>query len=233
MQGANIIPAHGCGQKKGALVMKKTIPCLLIVCILSTVYAQYENGGVISAGVYEGYVECRSGLLVVDGGGADIIEMWRYSHLKVLSTSPFIAGYGGIWDIRLYGHMDYFGGQTEELSISGYATANLYGGRIDFISSYQKVFDVIVGWDEQGNPIFNTHIEMFVRDYEYNPTTMRLTGTWGDFTTFNIKLLDQSSDPRFDPAIDNIKFTIIPEPATILLLCFGGLLTCRKKELQF
>jgi len=215
-------------QKKGESAMKRIIPLTLLICCFSAVYAQYENGGLIPAGVYEGYVECRSGLLVVDGGGADIIEMWRYSHLKVLSTTPFIAGYGGIWDIRLYGHMDYFGGQTEELSISGYATANLYGGRIDYISSFQKVFDVIVGWDEQGNPIFNTHIEMFVRDYEYNPATQRITGTWEDYTTFNIKLLDQSSDPRFDPAIDNIKFTIVPEPASLVLLTLGTLLLRRK-----
>jgi len=207
--------------------MKSMIPFFLIVGCLSTVFAQYENGGVITG--YEGYVECRSGLLVVDGGGADIIEMWRYSHLKVLTTTPFVAGYGGIWDIRLYGHMDYFSGQTEELSMSGYATAKLYGGRIDYISSYQKVFDVIVGWDKQGKPIFNTHIEMFVRDYKYNPATMRITGTWEDYTTFNIKLLDQSSDPRYDPAIDNIKFTIIPEPVTFVLLILGGSLLRRMK----
>jgi len=214
-------------------MVKRTAPCLMLLFCFSIVSAQYENGGVITT--YVGDVDCLSGLLIVkNGGGASLLEMQNYSRLEVQSTSPL--GYlGGIDDIKLFGysHLDYYGGWTDELSMRNYSTAKLYGGRIDFISSYQKVFDVIVGWDEQGNPIFNAHIEMFVRDYEYNPTTMRLTGTWGDFTTFNIKLLDQSSDPRFDPAIDNIKFTIIPEPATILLLCFGGLLTCRKKELQF
>ena len=186
-------------------------------------------GGVITG--YEGYVECLSGLLVVDGGGADIIEMRNSSKLEVWSTTPFVAGYGGIWDIRLKNnsHLDYFGGQTEELSLRHYSTAKLYGGHIDYISSYQKVFDVIVGWDKQGKPIFNAHIEMFVRDYKYNPATMRITGTWEDYTTFNIKLLDQSSDPRFDPAIDNIKFTIIPEPASLILLALGGLVLRRKK----
>jgi len=209
--------------------MKSMIPFFLIVGCLSTVYAQYENGGVITT--YVGDADCLSGLLVVkNGGGASLLQIENYARLEVQATSPL--GYmGGIWDIKLFGHshMGYFGGQTEELSMRNYSTAKLYGGRIDYITSYQKVFDVIVGWDKQGKPIFNTHIEMFVRDYKYNPASMRITGTWEDYTTFNIKLLDQSSDPRFDPAIDNIKFTIIPEPATFVLLILGGSLLRRMK----
>jgi hypothetical protein len=209
--------------------MKRIIPFYLIVGCLSTVYAQYENGGVITT--YVGDVDCLSGLLVVkNGGGASLLEMQNTSRLEIQSTSPL--GYlGGIDDIRLKhnSHLDYYGGWTDELSMRNYSTAKLYGGRIDYISSYQKVFDVIVGWDKQGKPIFNTHIEMFVRDYKYNPASMRITGTWEDYTTFNIKLLDQSSDPRFDPAIDNIKFTIIPEPATFVLLILGGSLLRRMK----
>ncbi|HPO71044.1 MAG TPA: PEP-CTERM sorting domain-containing protein [Anaerohalosphaeraceae bacterium] len=208
--------------------MRRMILSFLIGCSFSVGQAGYENDGLIPAGVYEGYVECRSGLLVVDGGGADIIEMWRYSHLKVLSTSPFIAGYGGIWDIRLYGHMDYFGGQTEELSIRGYATASLYGGRIDYISSYQTVPDVFVGYNEQGEPIFDKfrHIEMFVKSYLYNPTTTTLTGTWADNSTFAIKLLNQAG---YDPVIDNIKFILVPEPSALMLLGLGGLLLSRRR----
>jgi hypothetical protein len=185
---------------------------------------------VIPAGVYEGYVECLSGLLVVDGGGADIIEMRYSSKLEVRSTSPFVAGYGGIWDIRLknMSNLNYYGGQTEELSMRNDATANLYGGRIDYISSFQTVPDVFVGYDEQGRPIFEKlrHIEMFVREYAYNPATLHLTGTWGDWTTFDIKLLNQAG---YAPVIDNIKFTIIPEPASLVLLGLGGLLMRKRK----
>jgi len=218
-------------------MMKRIALCLMFLFCFSIVSAQYENGGVITT--YVGDVDCLSGLLVVqNGGAADLLQMENYSHLEVWSTSPL--GYmGGIWDIKLFGHshLDYYGGWTDELSMRNYSTAKLYGGRIDFISSYQKVFDVIVGWDEQGNPIFNTHIEMFVRDYEYNPATLRITGTWnvdnddnGLWDTFNIKLLDQSADLRYDPAIDNIKFTIIPEPTSLASLALGGLLLRRKRS---
>jgi len=210
--------------------MKRTIPCLLFACCVLIGYAGYEDG-LIGPGEYEGTVEWDNGLLVVNGGGADLIGITHSARLEVWSTTPFDAGEGGIWDLVVFGssRTDYYGGETQELTLWGNAIVKLYGGRIDFITSYQKVFNVIVGWDEQGNPIFNRHIEMFVRDYKYNPATMRITGTWEDYTTFNIKLLDQSSDPRFDPAIDNIKFTIIPEPASLILLALGGLVLRRKK----
>ncbi len=219
--------------------MKRIIPCLLFACCFSTVHAVHENADrVIGPDEYVA-LDWLSGLLVVDGGGADLIEVYNSARLEVWSTTPFVAGYGGIWDIRLKNnsHLDYYGGQTEELSLRHNSTAKLYGGRIDYISTDQYVFNQIVGWDEQGNPIFNTHIEMFVRDYEFNPATMRVTGTWnvdnddnGLWDTFNIKLLDQSSDPRFDPVFDNIKFTIIPEPTSLASLALGGLLLRRKRS---
>jgi hypothetical protein len=208
--------------------MKRVIACLLFVGCVSIVFAQYENGGVITT--YVGDVDCLSGLLIVkNGGGASLLEMQNTSRLEVQSTSPL--GYlGGIDDIRLKhnSHLDYYGGQTEELSMRNDATANLYGGRIDYISSFQTVPDVFVGYDEQGRPIFEKlrHIEMFVREYAYNPATLHLTGTWGDWTTFDIKLLNQAG---YAPVIDNIKFMIIPEPASLVLFALGGLLMRKRK----
>lgn len=208
-------------------MMKKIAPYLIAICFFPSVYAGYENGGVITT--YAGDVDCLNGLLVVtNGGGASLLQMENYSLLEVQSTSSL--GYlGGIWDIKLFGHshLNYYGGDTDELSMRNSSTSKLYGGQIGFISSFQKVFDIIVGWDQKGNPLYNTHIEMFVRDYEYNSVTKRLTGTWKDWTTFDIKLLDQ--DPtRYDPAIANIKFTIIPEPTTMVLLGLGGFLLRRQ-----
>ncbi|HML76012.1 MAG TPA: PEP-CTERM sorting domain-containing protein, partial [Anaerohalosphaeraceae bacterium] len=64
------------------------------------------------------------------------------------------------------------------------------------------------------------------KDYSFNSMTSKLTGTWTDNTTFNIQLVNQTG---YSPAIDNIKFTIIPEPATLLLLGLGGVLLRRRQ----
>jgi hypothetical protein len=59
----------------------------------------------------------------------------------------------------------------------------------------------------------------------YNPANKRLTGTWEDFSKFNIKLVDYQG---YSPTIDNIKFTIIPEPMTLLLIGLGGIMIRRR-----
>jgi len=94
------------------------------------------------------------------------------------------------------------------------STAVFEGGRIDYISSYQYVYWL------NGQPV-DQHIEMIVKNYSYNTSTKKLTGTWADNTTFNIQLYNQTG---YDTVINNIKFTIIPEPATVLLLGLGSLL---------
>ena len=52
--------------------MRLLVP-LLLACSLSPVYAAYVDG-LISPGEYEWYVEWLSGTLVVDGGGAAVID---------------------------------------------------------------------------------------------------------------------------------------------------------------
>jgi len=60
---------------------------------------------------------------------------------------------------------------------------------------------------------------MYVSEYNYDESTRKLTGLWWDDTTFDIQLEDV---PQYERTIDNIEF-IVPEPVTLLLFGFGGL----------
>ena len=151
--------------------------------------------------------------------------MRNFGRLEVRYTSiPINDDWytGGIWDIYLDDDSEliYLGGETEEISIAENAEAVLTGGRIDYITSYQDA--VFTGeWDEFGDPIYDGHIDLIVKDYQHNTLTNLLTGTWADDTAFDIQLIDESG---YDPAIENINFTIIPEPATLLLISLGAAL---------
>lgn len=178
--------------------MKRIAPCLVLAFCFPIVYAGYENGGVITT--YVGDVDCYSGLLEVkNGGAADLLEMQNFSHLKVWSTSPL--GYmGGIWDINIKhnSHLDYHGGWTDELTIRGYATADLYGGRIDGISSYQYI-----GWrggQYYGLPHINIHCQPGYSWKEENGVIRGIEGLWWDGTSCcngEFQLFDRRNRPSW------------------------------------
>lgn len=205
--------------------MKRLVPLLLLVFCFSIAYAEYENGGVITT--YVGDVDCVSGLLEVkNGGAADMLEMQYSSHLKVWSTSDL--GYtGGIWDIVLghNSHLDYYGGWTNELTIGSYATADLYGGRIDAISSAQHV-----GWI--GRDWVDPHINIYALPgwswtLDGNQKKVGITGQWWNETPFDIHFTNHY-EPDFNPVWENINI-ITPEPATMLLL-MAGVMISRKRS---
>ena len=113
--------------------------------------------------------------------------------------------------------MDFSGGEVHEFGVISDATATLSGGRVDEIWSYQSA------WTYAGDPpelVPDPHIEIVCLDWDWSDITNILTGTWADFSTFDIQLVDRVG---YDPAIENIAFTIVPEPATLLLFGLGGL----------
>jgi hypothetical protein len=112
------------------------------------------------------------------------------------------------------------------------AKVTFSGGRIDEIWCDQQVPWIWVG--DPPRRIRNKHIEFICRNKHWDPVTHYLSGTWdvdnnkdGLLDTFNIKLVDMSNAP---PVIDNIKFTYVPEPASLLLLGLGGLLLRRRRR---
>ena len=138
-----------------------------------------------------------------------------FSVLDIFSTSALVLNTGGIWELNLVDstRLNLIGGQIRNLDIKESSTAVLRGGRIDNIGCWQTVL--------------LPHIEMIVKDYSYNAQTKILKGTWGDDSLFNIQLIDHIQD-GYSPAIDNIKFTIIPEPMSLMLIGLGALLIRRR-----
>jgi hypothetical protein len=138
--------------------------------------------------------------------------------VDIQNTAPFEFGTGGIGDLILTdsSQLNMTRGEIYCLSIKGNATSILRGGRIDNLDSWQTV----LGSDP--------HIEMFVKNSQYNVQTKILRGTWGDDSLFNIQLIDRTQY-GYSPAIDNIKFTVVPEPMTLGLIALGGILVRRRE----
>lgn len=142
--------------------------------------------------------------------------------VDIQNTAPLEVLSGGVWEIHLtdQSRLNMSGGEVAIFDMSSESTAILSGGRIDNIGSWQ------IAWEYEGQPaelVWVPHIEMLVKDYTYNALTKVLKGTWGDDSSFRIQLIDRTQY-GYSPAIDNIKFTIIPEPMSLMLLALGGLL---------
>ena len=122
--------------------MKRIVPFLLGFMVCSALSLADYSDGFITAGEYEYFVEWNSKNppLIVDGGGADWIEMRNFGRLEVRSTSsPLGLDVGGIWDILLVNDSEllYLDGLTDIMTIGSNAEAVLKGGSINYICSFQ------------------------------------------------------------------------------------------------
>jgi hypothetical protein len=189
-----------------------TIAITLILYLASTSLA-YDY--TIDSGYTPGLTLQNSKTLLMTGGGIGSLTLDNYgTSATIQGTSALAQGIGGAWEILVAGHLDVSGGEIHEITLDDDGTAILSGGLIEQIYSQQWVAP-------------DPHIEIICRGWNWNTPTNILTGTWEDYTTFNIRLFNQTP---YTPVIDNIKFTIVPEPLSLLLLAAGGTLLSRRRR---
>ena len=200
-------------------MMKRIVPFLLGFMVCSSLSLADYSDGFITAGEYEYGVRLfNHDVLIVEGGGADIIEARDFSYLEVRYTSTPLSNSGGIWDIVLGGDSEllYLDGETEEITIGSNAEAVLKGGRIDYITNMQYV-------DELKN------ISIYCQPgwswlLDGNMEKIGINGLWEDNTSFAINFIN---DVDYDPVWMNIN--VVPEPASFLLLGLGLVMFRRKR----
>jgi len=207
--------------------MKRIVPFLLGFMVCSTLSLADYSDGFITAGEYEYGVDWFSynPPLIVEGGGADLIEMRNVGRLEVRSTSaPLGLDVGGIWDILLADNSElfYLGGLTDIMTIGANAEAVLEGGSINYISSMQNTD--------------TTHIDLYCQpgwswlyddeDFDGIDEIVGITGLWEDDAAFTIGFINDYTF-GYDPVYMNIN--VIPEPASLLLLGLGLVMFRRKR----
>jgi hypothetical protein len=205
--------------------MKKISLYISFVCLF--VCPTYATHYEITTNIYTPSLTLQTGdSLYMTNGGFDSLTLFGTSTAIIKGTSALEEFSGGVWYLSLANssHLDMSGGQVNQLVMNNYATAELHGGLIQQIWSYQWV-PYTGGHGQPAVP--NPNIKLY---YSGELPTLNagniLTGLWGNGEPFSICLHDV---PGYDPVIQNIQFILVPEPAGLFLLGLGGLLVCRKK----
>jgi len=196
--------------------MRRNIYLVGVLILTGQALAGYDY--VIS----EGYVDLpvltgQQSLLMTGRGGGPSLDMLDESRADICGTSPLLPGRGGIWMIHQFADsgLNVSGGEIGHISVGAYAHARFSGGAIGNLWSLQGI----------GSP--DPHIEVVCREWNWEEATNFLTGIWEDRTAFTIMLHDTAG---YDPVIDNIKFTIIPEPASLAVFGMGAVLAARRRR---
>jgi hypothetical protein len=203
--------------------MKKSIFYILVGWLLA--YPAYAIYYEVNTNIYTPSLTLQTGdSLYMTNGGFDSLNLFGNSTAVIEGTSALEEFSGGIWYLSLANnsHLDMSGGQVNQLTVNNNATARLTGGLIRQIWSYQYT------------GTFGPHITIVYSGTLPAIQTIyglpHLVGNWGNGDPFAIYLSEvPANNYGYDPAISNIRFELIPEPASFALLALGGVLIRRKK----
>ena len=201
----------------GRCSMSKILVVVVVVLVCTSVSLAVWDYEITTSGYHSVDILTSNERLLMTKGWVSQIYMKDVSYVEIQGTDSRQGLIGGVENVILNGNssLEFQGGEMITLDMRYEAHALLRGGQIDFINSYQRPRNPIdppgTAWDK--------HIEMIVKEYEHSRSTNMLTGLWEDDTVFSIQLVDQDG---FHPAISNIEFTIVPEPATLFMLGLGG-----------
>jgi hypothetical protein len=151
--------------------------------------------------------------LLMTGGGYTLMGHDN-SILDIRNTSsPIVRGESGLGNIILGDNSQLYisGGSVHLLDLFSNTTTTLTGGQIDIINGYYVY------------PIDTSRITVYCQS-GWTYQNSYLSGLWLDNSAFNIKLVTKASSDVFS------NITIIPEPASLLLLAVGGLLLRHRRS---
>ena len=229
--------------------MKKIVVLLMVSMVM---FAGKAQGTAYTLGPGEHRVDLvlsNYDSILIDGGSCETLSLSSADCIAyIVNTSSLgpTSSDGGIWDISGGGQelnilggeirkietsvdliTNISGGYIKELTVKSRSFTNISGGQIDLLRSEQTVPWGWVGVEpEPREYVPFPYVNIICRSNSWDETTNILTGVWEDYSTFNIQLEDVDG---FDMAIDNIKFTIVPEPVSILFLGCGTILLSRRK----
>jgi len=202
--------------------MKKVLLIILFLLAVSSpsgatytyIYGPGTNFGALSLNAQES--------VLVNGGGGDLLNMFGSSYASIESTThlthPYTSGGHGIPEILMFSHsaLAITGGEIGRLTLFDSSRVAIDGGSIDVL--YGKLELPIPSTPE------TKFIQVVCKSWDYNSGTKKLTGMWGDDSTFNIQLVDTIG---YANTFESINFVIIPEPLSLAIMGLGSLLVRR------